>query len=70
MEIFGISILTLILGILAGIFLALKRVAPKTEAKWDDSIIDTVEGVCDTIGVDPDELAQKSLGKLKRKVLK
>jgi len=70
MEIFGISILTLILGLLAGGFLGLKWLAPKTEAKWDDSIIDVVEGACDTLGVDPDELAKKSLGRLKRKVLK
>jgi len=70
MEVFGISILSLVLGVLGGAFLGLKWLAPKTEAKWDDSIIDVVEGVAETMGVDPDELAGKSLGRLKKKILK
>lgn len=70
MEIMGISVITLVLGVLAGAYMAVKWIAPKTETKWDDSIIDVIEGACDTLGVDPDELAKKSLGRLKRKVLK
>ena len=70
MEIMGISLITLGLGVLGGAFLALKWLAPKTEAKWDDSVLDVVEGACGTLGVDPDELAKKSLGRLKKKVVK
>jgi hypothetical protein len=70
MEVFGISIITLILGLLAGAWMALKWAAPKTSAEWDDSIVDVVEGACSTLGVDPDDLAKMSLGRLKSKIVK
>lgn len=69
-DLFGIPLITLAIGAIAGLFLALKWLAPKTEAKWDDSIVDVVEGACDALGVDPDEVAKRSLGKLKKKVIK
>jgi len=70
MELFGISVISLVLGIIGGGWLALKWFAPKTEAKWDDSIVDVIEGIANTLEVDPDELAKKSLGKLKDKTIK
>ena len=70
MELFGISVISLVLGIIGGGWLALKGLAPKTEAKWDDSIVDVIEGIANTLEVDPDELAKKSLGKLKDKTIK
>ena len=70
MEFMGISLITLIAGLLAGGFLALKWGAPKTSAEWDDSIVDVIEGTCDALGVDPDELAKRSLGRLKSKFVK
>lgn len=70
MEVMGISVLTIALAVLAGIYLGLKFIAPRTKVEWDDSIIDVVEGAADVLGVDPEELAKRSLGKLKAKVVK
>jgi hypothetical protein len=70
MELFGISIVTLVLGLLAGAWMALKWAAPKTSVEWDDSIVDVIEGACATMGMDPDELAEKSLGRLKSRIVK
>lgn len=69
-SLLGVPLLTLGLGVLGGGYLALKFIAPKTEAKWDDQILDVVEGAADTLGVDPEELAKKSAGRLKKKLIK
>lgn len=70
MEIFGASVLTLAIGLLGGLWFALKFLAPKTEWEWDDRIVDIVEGAAETLNVDPDELAKKSTGKLKKVLIK
>jgi hypothetical protein len=63
-------IVAAVVSILAGAFLTLKAVAPKTETKWDDRIVDVVEGIAKELGVDPDELASKSVNKLKKEIVK
>ena len=70
MEIFGIGLITLILGALGGGFIALKVIAPRTEAKWDDKILDVIEGVTNHLELDADDLAATSLGKLKKQIIK
>ena len=70
MEVFGFSILSSVLGLLGGGWLALKFLAPKTKWEWDDRIVDIIEGEAETLGVDPDELAKKSTGRLKKTIIK
>jgi hypothetical protein len=38
------------------------------QVKKDDEVLDTIEGVAETLGVPLDELAQKSRGKLKKAI--
>lgn len=47
----------------------LKTVNKRTEWKWDDKLVDTVEGVCEHLGVSPDDAANKGIGVLKRKII-
>lgn len=69
METIGISALTLILGVFGGGFFVLKFMAPKTETKWDDKALDVIEGVANHLELDPDQLAAKSYGKLKKELI-
>lgn len=68
-EVLGVGLLTLVLGVLGGGFLALRLFAPRTETQWDDRLVDVVEGVANHLELDPDELAKKSYGKLKKAVV-
>jgi len=70
MEIIGISAITLGAGIAGGIFLGAKWLAPKTDTKWDDKAVDIIEGAANMLGVSPDDLAERSTGKLKEEVVK
>jgi hypothetical protein len=63
-------IVSVVVAVLAGAFLALKAAAPKTKTEWDDKVVDVIEGIAKELGVDPDELAAKSVGKLKKEVVK
>jgi len=65
-----LSITTIVLGVLGCVFLITKRIAPKTETKWDDHLVDVIEGISETVGVDPDEAAKRSAGKLKKRIIR
>ncbi len=51
-------------------WILLKIVAPKTETKWDDKIVDIIEGIALEAGIDIDEVVKKSTGKLKQEIIK
>lgn len=70
MEVFGISISVAAICLVLGGFLGVRFLAPRTEAKWDDKVLDQLEGLFTVMGVDPDEAAKKSFGKLKSQILK
>lgn len=70
MEFMGLSIVMIVPAVAAGAWLGLKVLAPRTEAKWDDQLIDIVEGTAEALNVNPDDLAHKSLGRLKQKIVK
>ncbi len=52
------------------IWILLKTIAPKTETKWDDKIVDIIEGMAAEADIDIDEIAKKSTGKLKEQIIK
>ena len=69
MELFGSGIGGFIIGA-ALVWIFLKTVAPKTETKWDDKIVDIIEGMAAESNIDIDEIAKKSTGKLKEQIIK
>jgi hypothetical protein len=69
LETIGVSALTLVLGIFGGGFFVLRFAAPRTETTWDDKALDVIEGVANYLELDPDELAAKSYGNLKKKLI-
>ncbi len=52
------------------LWIMLKVIAPKTETKWDDRIVDIIEGMAAETNIDIDEIAKKSTGKLKEQIIK
>lgn len=69
MELVATAIV-IVLGILGFAWMWIKKNADDTKQEWDDSIVDMVEGLSNELGFDPDELARKSTGKLKKRVIK
>jgi len=60
-------------GVIIGaslLWIMLKVIAPKTETKWDDRIVDIIEGMASEANLDLDEIAKKSTGKLKEQIIK
>lgn len=49
-------------------WLILREVAPKTKWDWDDDVLNVVEGLIEQAGYDPDALAKKARGKLKKRL--
>jgi len=68
MEFLGIPIIVLVLGLLGYIWKLRKQITSLIPGKTDEQVVDTVEGVCEQLGVDPDEVAKKSRGNLKKQL--
>jgi hypothetical protein len=65
MEILGISVIVLVLGLLGYVWKLRKMITDLVPGEYDDQVVDTIEGLAEQLGVDVDELAAKSRGKLK-----
>lgn len=65
---FVINLIQIIIGFLGGGYLTLKIIAPRTKTKKDDHLLDTIDGICNEFNIDPDIMAKKSLGRLKKKL--
>lgn len=63
------DVVILVAGLLGFIWLYISTNAARTAAKWDDKLVDIVEGLADNFGLDPDDLARQSTGVLKDKVV-
>lgn len=70
MDIFGISIFVIVFGLAGYIWKLRKQITTVIPGKTDDKIVDTVEGICEEYGLNPDEIAKKSRGKLKKEIFK
>lgn len=68
MEIFDISILVIVFGLLGYVWKLRKQITDIIPGQVDDQIVDTLEGAAEALGIDVDELAQKSRGKLKKRI--
>lgn len=66
-EFFGIGLGVIVLG-LVGYIWKLRKYIVKVLPWVNKDTLDTVEGMADHFGLDVDELAKKSRGKLKNKV--
>jgi len=67
MNIFGISSLIIVLGLLGYVWKLRNKIVNLIPGKKDDEVLDVIEGAADQLGVDMDELAKKSRGRLKKK---
>jgi len=68
MEIFDISLLVILFGLLGYVWKLRKQITGLIPGTVDDSIVDTLEGAAEALGVDVDELAKKSRGRLKERI--
>ena len=68
MEILGISAVVIALGVAGYVWKFRKTVTDTIPGKTDDKVLDTIEGVAETLEVDVDELAKKSRGRLKKEL--
>lgn len=70
MEIFDVSLLVIVFGLLGYVWKLRKQITGLIPGEMDDKVIDTIEGAAEALGIDVDALAQKSRGKLKKTVRK
>lgn len=60
----------IVMGCLGAAWLLLRYFEKRTETEWDDRLVDVIEGLASTAGIDPDELARRSTGALKNRIVK
>lgn len=53
------------LSVVALLWLAFREIAPKTSWKWDDKLVNMLDGVSETVGVEPKDLLKR--GAVRRK---
>lgn len=69
MEIFSFGTLVVFLvGLFGYVWKLRNQITTLIPGQKDEKIVDTVEGLCEEYGVDIDEIAKKSRGRLKKQL--
>lgn len=68
MELFDISVLVIILGLVGYIWKLRSFITKLIPGQLDDDLVDAIEGMSEELEIPIDELAKKSRGQLKAKI--
>ncbi len=70
MELFGIPVVILVLGLLGYVWKLRKTIVENIPGKKDDKVLDTIEGITEYLEIDMNKVARKSRGRLKKEFKK
>lgn len=69
-EILDVSLIVIVLGLLGYVWKLRKQITSLIPGEMDEKVLDMIEGAADSLGIDVEDLAKKSRGKLKNQVKK